>query len=163
MSASPRPVADATAPDVPVTYRWDAVTGILSVRLAHPDRGPEGQFAMAGRDGSWVTLEVSGDRLVGVDIVVWPETRELPGLVAPVTEPRRLSWRRLAAAPGVRALTAPLVAESCAARGIVRIRVGGRRVVRTVREAPDVCIDLDAGGSFAGIWFLNVPPCPEGS
>lgn len=165
MSAVAASVRPAPFEGVPVSYQWDAATGILSCRVGHlvPAGSPSAQFAMAGRDGAWVTLELAGDRLVGLDVVVWPTVRSVPGLVPPVLEPTALSWRRLASAPGVRALSAPLVADVATERGLVRLRVAGRRVVRTVREARDLCIDLDATGSFAGIWLLNVPPCPEGS
>jgi hypothetical protein len=166
MSVAVRPVA-TTAPfaDIAVSYRWDPPTGILSTRLAHrvPHGAPQSQFALAGRDGAWITLELSGDRLTGVDVVIWPQLREVPQLVPPMTEPLGLSWRRLAAAPQVRALSAPLAADVAFERGLVRLRVVGRRVARTVREARDVCIDLDAAGTFAGVWLCNVPPCPEGA
>lgn len=165
MSVAVAPVRSAPFADVAVEYRWDAATGILSVRLAHhvPLGAPVAQFAMAGRDGAWVTLELAGDRLTGLDIVVWPTVREVPGLVPPTVEPVGLTWRRLASASQVRALSAPLVADAATVRGLIRLRVAGRRVARTVREARSVCIDLDQSGSFAGIWLLDVPPCPEGS
>jgi hypothetical protein len=165
MSVAVAPIRPAPFAEVPVAYRWDAGTGILSVRLAHavPVGAPSAQFALAGRDGAWITLELAGDRLVGLDIVVWPTVREVPTLVPPTVEPIALSWRRLATASQVRALAAPLVADAATARGLIRLRVAGRRVARTVREARTVCIDLDQGGSFAGVWLLDVPPCPEGS
>lgn len=165
MSAPAVPFAVSPFADVPVAYRWDAATGILTARLEHrvPAAAPAAQFALAGKDGAWITLELAGDRLIGLDVVVWPTVRPLPGLVPPVLEPVALSWRRLAAAGPVRALAAPLVADAALDRGLIRLRVAGRRVARSVREARDVCIDLDQTGSFAGIWLLNVPPCPEGS
>jgi hypothetical protein len=166
MSVALRPdTTRAPFADVPVAYHWDAATGILAARIAHRVRAAdrESQFALAGRDGAWITLGIAGDRLLGVDIVIWPQVREVPMLVPPVVEPVGLSWRRLASAPQVRALSAPLVADVSLDRGLVRLRVAGRRVARTVREAQDVCIDLDAAGTFAGVWLLNVPPCPEGA
>jgi hypothetical protein len=165
MSVAVARVRTAPLADVPVDFRWDRATGILAARIAHPvpASAPSAQFALAGRDGAWVTLELAGDRLTGVDVVVWPAVRVVPTLVAPVVEPVTLSWRRLAAAGAVRALATPLAAEVAPDRGLVRLRVAGRRVTRTVREARDVCIDLDHTGSFAGVWLLNVPPCPEGS
>lgn len=165
MSVAVAPVRSAPFADVPVSYRWDVATGILSVRLAHlvPAGAPTAQFALAGRDGAWITLELAGDRLVGLDVVIWPTVREVPTLVPPTVEPIALSWRRLASASQVRALAAPLVVDAASQRGLMRLRVAGRRVARTVREGRDVCIDLDQGGSFAGVWLLDVPPCPEGS
>ncbi|MDX2183569.1 MAG: hypothetical protein SFW08_06265, partial [Gemmatimonadaceae bacterium] len=70
---------------------------------------------------------------------------------------------RLARSPQVRALSAALVADAAFERGVVRLRIAGRQAARAVREAEDVLIELDAAGAFAGLWLLNVPPCPEGA
>lgn len=165
MSASVRPVRASNASAAArVTYRWDDVTGILAARIERPPHVPSetNQFALAGRDGAWITLELAGDRLAGIDVVIWPTVRHVPGLVAPTVTPGTLSWRRLAMAPQVRALSAALVADASFPNGLVRLRIAGRQATRVVREADEVLIELDAAGAFAGIWLLNVPPCPEG-
>lgn len=166
MSASVRPVrASSSASAARVSYRWDDVTGILAARIDRPRLAPASatQFALAGRDGAWITLELDGDRLAGLDVVIWPTVRHVPGLVAPTVTPGALSWRRLAMSPQVRALSAALIADASFERGVVRLRIAGRQAARVVREADDVLIELDAAGAFAGIWLLNVPPCPEGA
>jgi hypothetical protein len=164
MSAASSAVAARVVPLAPVAYRWDADTGILAVRVQRPfPEGPASQIVLAGRDGAWIVLELHGGALSAVDVVVWPAIREVPRLVPPVTEPVPVTWPAASGVSAVRALSVPLVADVGDEGRVVRLRMAGRPVARTVRVANGLCVDLDRAGQFAGLWLLDVPPCPEGS
>lgn len=162
MASSARPARPAADASPAVAYRWDAATGILSARLGPPTDDTM-TLALAGRDGSWVSLDVAGDRLAGIEIVVWPEVRVTTLAVPDVPPGRRCGWRALAARGPVRVLAAPLAAAHDPAQGVVRLRVAGRPVARTVREGRTVLVDLDPAGALAGLWLCEVPPIPDGT
>lgn len=162
MASPARPARRTADPGPVVAYRWDAATGILSARIG-PVAPDVASISLAGRDGSWVTLDIADDRLAGIEIVVWPDVRVMSLAIPAPSFARRCGWRALAARGPVRVLGAPLAAAHDPARGVVRLRVAGRPVARTVREAPAVLVDLDPAGALAGLWLCDVPPLPEGT
>ena len=156
--------AQGSPPDV--DYRWDADTDILtaSVRPQAVAEGSSGSVELMGGDGAWVNLDVSGGRIHGVEIAVWPDVRKLPALAIPAAiEDGRVAvpFRHLGDDVGSVAIDTALMAEADQAERTIHFRVGPPRQVRTVRIARDLLLDIDPHGRIAGLWLLNVPPFPE--
>ena len=157
------PVAEACPA---VEYRWDADTDILTARLdgATSSTGMSGSVGLEGADGSWLILDVSGGRIRGVEVAVWPSVHKRPALTAPTTvEELRVVIPSRASQPGIASLevNTPLMAEADTNRRIIHFRVGVRRDVRTVRLGTDLLLDVDPQSRIAGLWMLNVPPSPS--
>jgi hypothetical protein len=155
--------AQGTLPDV--DYRWDADTDILtaSVRPQGVGEGLSGSVELMGGDGAWLNLDVTGGRIHGVEVAVWPDVRKVPSLAAPATiEDGRIAvpLRTLGNDVGSVAIDTALAAEADHAERTIHFRVGPSRQVRTVRIARDLLLDVDPHGRIAGVWLLNVPPFP---
>lgn len=157
---------EAGAAEVPaVDYRWDADTDILTATLgtcAKSD-GMSGSVGVEGSDGSWLIFDVSGGRIAGLEVAVWPDVRKVGTLVPPadaaaavVTIPARTSQ------PGVASLEVDtrVVADSDASERTIHFRFGAARSMRAVRVARDMIFDVDDSDRIAGVWLLNVPPFP---
>ncbi|MEO5566985.1 MAG: hypothetical protein ABIR92_00745 [Gemmatimonadaceae bacterium] len=149
-----------------VKYTWDADTEILSALLKPGSEasGLSGSVGLEGEDGSWVILDVNGGRINAVEVAVWPEvharaTLAVPTLIedASVLIPAARSSRE------IRSVEVPtnLTAESCPAKKIIHFRLGNPAKTRAIRLATDILLDVDAGNRVAGLWLLNVPPCPS--
>jgi hypothetical protein len=156
--------AQGNPPDV--DYRWDADTDILTaaVRAKAVGEGLSGSVELMGGDGAWLNLDVTGGRIHGVEVAVWPDVRKVPALAAPATiEDGRIAvpLRTLGPEVGSVAIDTALIAESDQAERTIHFRVGPSRQVRTVRIARDLLLDIDGHGRIAGVWLLNVPPFPE--
>ena len=157
---------EAGTPDLPsVEYRWDADTDILTATLnsGAKGQGMSGSVEIEGSDGSWLIFDVSGGRITGVEVAVWPDVRKVSGLTPPadaapglVTIPSRPSQ------PGVASLEIDtrLVADADASERTIHFRFGGARSMRAVRVAQDLIFDVDDSNHIAGVWLLNVPPFP---
>ena len=148
-----------------VDYRWDADTDILTaaVRAQTVGEGLCGSVELMGGDGAWLNLDVSGGRIHGVEVAVWPDVRKVPALATPATiEDGRVAvpLRKLGVDVGSVAIDTALVAEADQAERTIHFRVGPLRQVRTVRIARDLLVDVDPHGRIAGVWLLNVPPFP---
>ena len=149
----------------PVEYRWDADTDILIAQIdgEKPAGGMSGSVELEGVDGSWLILDVSGGRIRGVEVAVWPNVHKSPSLAPPATiEDALVVIPARASQPGIASLEVdtPLTAESDADERVIHFRVGMRREVRTVRLAKDLLLDVDPQSRIAGLWMLNVPPFP---
>jgi hypothetical protein len=154
------------APELPsIDYRWDADTDILTALLSGNAKGTgmSGSVEVEGSDGSWLIFDVSGGRIAGVEVAVWPDVRKVSGLVAPadaaaslVTIPSRPSQ------PGVASLEIDtrLAADADASERTIHFRFGAARATRAVRVAQDLILDVDDSNHIAGVWLLNVPPFP---
>jgi hypothetical protein len=148
-----------------VDYTWDPDTDILSAQLnprASGD-GMSGSVGLEGADGSWVILDVAAGRINGVEVAVWPDVRKLAVLNPPaniedmrVVVPSRQSQPEIASLE----MATRMTAEADSAQRIFHFRVGKARGARTVRIARDLLLDLDDKSQIAGLWLLNVPPCP---
>jgi hypothetical protein len=155
-------------PPAGVQYRWDTdteiLTAILGARGSRNGNGVSGSVGLEGSDGSWVILDVSDGEILGVEVAVWPDLRKLKTLAPPENvQDARISLPsddRSGAVASIEMDTA-LVAESDPAERTIHFRVGKPRRVRTLRIASDVLIDVDARSRIAGVWLLNVPPCPD--
>jgi hypothetical protein len=156
--------AQGSPPDV--EYRWDADTDILTaaVRAQAVGEGLCGSVELMGGDGAWLNLDVSGGRIHGVEVAVWPDVRKLPSLALPTAiENGRVAvpLRKLGADVGSVAIDTALAAEADQAERTIHFRVGPARQARSVRIARDLLVDVDPHGRIAGVWLLNVPPFPE--
>lgn len=152
----------------PVEYRWDADTDILTanVRAVAEGEGMSGTVGLEGSDGAWLNLDVTGGRIHGIEVAVWPDVRTVPTLVPPdriedasVIIPARHARKELASIE----VDTPLQAVADQAERIIHFTLGGARAARTLRLASDILLDVDQRGEIAGLWLLNVPPFPATS
>ena len=149
----------------PIEYRWDTDTEILtgSIRATGGGTGLTGSVEIEGSDGAWLTLDVRGGELAGVEVSVWPDVAIAPTLHAPsdvksarITIPSRPSQPGLAAVE----VETRLSARADSAERTVHFMLGKPRVTTTVRAATDLLIELDDNRQVVGLWMLNVPPFP---
>jgi len=159
-----------------VEYRWDADTDILcaSVRAAvgrshAPQTVREAtSVEVEGRDGSWLVLDLAAGGIESVEVAVWPDVRKRGGLRPPaVVEDARVIIPPRGGGSGAGAplqayeVTTRLAAESDDAERTIHFILGPPRSTRAVRIARDILLDVDARDRLAGLWLLNVPPCPD--
>ena len=158
------PAAD---PPARVKYTWDPDTDILSAQLTPraTGAGMSGSVGLEGADGSWVILDVADGRINGVEIAVWPDVRKLAAFKPPtnVEDARLVLPQRSKAEVSSLEMVTHVVAEADTAQRNFHFRLGKPRESKTVRIASDVLFDLDARSHLAGLWLLNVPPCPTPS
>ena len=148
-----------------VEYRWDTDTDILTANVSPVARGEglSGTVGLEGADGAWLNLDVTGGRINGIEIAVWPDVRTVPTLTPPeriedaqVTIPARHARPELASIE----VDTPLEAVADQAERIIHFTLGAARAARTLRLASDILLDIDQRGEIAGLWLLNVPPFP---
>ena len=149
-----------------VKYTWDSDTEILSAHLRPGAEGSglSGSVGLEGADGSWVILDVNGGRINAVEVAVWPEvlTRSVLDVPAKVEDaivliPAARSSREIRSVEVATSLTA----ESNPAKSTIHFRLGKASKTRAIRLASDILLDVDAQNRVAGLWLLNVPPCPS--
>lgn len=154
-----------------VEYRWDSDTRILSAALTSQSEedsalacGANGSIEVEGEDGSWLTLDLDGGCVRGVQVAVWPPVRRRPGLSPP---PARVGRARLALPASAEAdlvlsleVTAPLHVEADPDETHFHFVLGQRRAKVSVAIAADILLELDARDHLSGLWLLNVPPTP---
>lgn len=161
-------------------YRWDADTGILVARLATAvgrasladegaGRGRAGAVELEGPDGSWVTLDLRGGRICGLQIAVWPRIRRRLDLALPADATAgevAIAGGAGAAAEGSGGtgidleVDTDLTVDADPAGGLYHLRIGAPRAVRVVRVGRDMLVDVDGAGELAGVWIAAVPPRP---
>src|SRR5438094_7273850 len=149
-----------------VSYRWDPETDILSVACKGTGKttGLNGTVDLEGGDGSFVVIDVAGGAIHGVDVVTWPDdirTRDNLAIPEPAKDgrvvfPGRKSQPRVAAVEVDTALTV----EKNQTESVLHIRVGRQRAATVVRAADLLLVEVDKNSRLAGLWFLDVPPCP---
>lgn len=150
-----------------VDYRWDTDTAILIANFdgnRQAAEGMSGSIEIAGKDGSWLILDVQSGRLGGVEVAVWPDVRHVTALTPPAeVEDVRLVLPAQRQKSGVALLQmdATLLAESDQEETLIHFKVGTSRAARTVRVARDVLVDLGEAQTIKGIWLLNVPRFPD--
>jgi hypothetical protein len=146
-----------TPPDV--EYRWDSDTDILSARLstAATIEGTPGSVEVAGDDGSWIILDLTAGRINGVEVAVWPDVRKRATLDPPAPSQAATPDGSVPALE----MSTEVMAESDSAERTIHFRLGDRRSTKTLRLGRDLLLDLDAQSRLAGLWLLNVPPCPD--
>ena len=155
----------ATGSPLEVSYRWDADTDILSAQLSSNGSGDgmSGSVGIEGTDGSWLILDVSGGRINGVEVAVWPDVRNISPFALPstvedahVVVPSRTSQPNIASLE----MATRLVAEADTAQRNFHFTVGAGRRDKTVRLGKDLLVDIDEKSQISGLWLLNVPPNP---
>jgi hypothetical protein len=148
-----------------VKYTWDSDTEILSAHLKPGSEasGLSGSVGLEGADGSWVILDVNGGRINAVEVAVWPEVQQRAALQPPakvedasVLIPAARSSREVRSVE----VATNLTAEACPARKTIHFQLGKASKTRAIRLATDILLDVDAQNRVAGVWLLNVPPCP---
>ena len=156
-------IEPTTGAPAPVDYRWDEDTDILTAKVSDTMNGRSLSVDVEGSDGSWLILDVSDERIRGVEVAVWPTVRKRADLKPPdEMESVRVSVGR---DPGTATMAAvevdiPVAAESDHAERTIHFRLGPGRQVRTVRIARDMLLDIDNRDRLAGVWLLDVPPFP---
>ena len=157
---------EAGAVELPaVAYRWDADTDILTAILEVGAKGDgmSGSVGVEGSDGSWLIFDVSGGRIAGVEVAVWPDVRKVGTLVPPLeARPALLTIPSRTSQPGVASVEVDtrIVADADASERTIHFRFGAPRSMRAVRVAKDMLLDVDDADRIAGVWLLNVPPFP---
>lgn len=159
-------VEPATGHPVPVEYRWDTDTDILTANLALEGNGngSSGSVDVEGSDGSWLILDVADGKIRSVEVAVWPPVRRRADLVPPgEVESVSVTLSSALDVPGVSALEVDtaLAAEADEAERTIHFRLGPGRSTRTVRIARNILLDLDGHDRLAGVWLLEVPPFPD--
>lgn len=156
-------VEPEAGPPPDVEYRWDPDTDILSARLREEEgAGAAGSVEVSGDDGSWLIFDLAEGRVAGVEVAVWPDVRKSARLRPPEPSAEGRAVVQTKAKGGVTALemSGVLLAESDADERTIHFRLGGAERARTLRVGRDLLLDVDADSRLAGVWFLNVPPCP---
>lgn len=146
-----------------VDYRWDEDTDILTAQVEGTVGGRTLSVDVEGSDGSWLILDVSDERIRGVEVAVWPTVRKRADLRPPDdVELVRVKVGHDNGAPVVAAVEVdtPVAAESDDAEKTIHFRLGLGRQVRTVRIAREMLLDIDNRNRLAGVWLLEVPPFP---
>ena len=150
--------------------------------------GMSGSVEIEGRDGSWLVLDVAAGSVRSVEVAVWPDVRHRSSLRPPAdAELARvvLPGRRAAAAAAAAVTTGfgssattrdratpadavdsleintAVAAESDEAERTIHFLLGPSRPAKRVRVARDLVFDVDDRSRLAGLWLLNVPPCPS--
>jgi hypothetical protein len=148
-----------------VDYRWDEDTDILTAQVEDATRGRSLSVDVEGSDGSWLILDVSDERIRGLEVAVWPTVKKRADLRAP-TEVESVTVKvgrdGETSGAGVSAVEVdtPVAAESDDDERTIHFRLGPGRQVRTVRIARDMLLDIDTRDRLAGVWLLDVPPFP---
>ena len=147
----------------PVDYRWDEDTDILTAQVGDGKGGRSLSVDVEGSDGSWLILDVSDERIRGVEVAVWPTLHKRTDLKPPAEiESVHVKVGRDPSTSTVLAVEVdtPVAAESDHAERTIHFRLGRGREVRTVRIARDMLLDIDNRDRLAGVWLLDVPPFP---
>ncbi len=148
---------------VPVEYRWDADTDILSARLRPTGvaEGLSGALDVEGRDGAWLTFELRAGRLAAVEVAVWPDVSTVQTLVVPAAAATaRLRVPARARGEEVLEVDTGVQAVADEAERTIHFRIGPSRALRGLWVAHDLLVEVDARSRLGGLWFLNVPPFP---
>ncbi|HEX9692892.1 MAG TPA: hypothetical protein VGA22_12425 [Gemmatimonadales bacterium] len=146
-----------------VTYRWDTETDILSGSLPTPEggRGFTGSIELEDAQGAVVTLDLQQGALAALEVVVWPERTERPGLLPP--EPRRTAAFTVPARPsqpgiGVMEVDVRMRVETSEDESVIHVALSGGTRQEAVALAENLLIELDGQGELVGFWLLDVPP-----
>ena len=110
-----------------VDYRWDEDTDILSAKVEDATPGRSLSVDVEGSDGSWLILDVTDERIRGVEVAVWPTVRKLADLKPPTeVESVTVKVGRDGGSTGVDAVEVdtPLAAESDDDERTIHFRLG---------------------------------------
>ena len=124
-----------------------------------------GAIEVEGKDGSWLSFELVGGRIAGVQVAVWPTVRRRSALTPP-TAPScaafAVSGREVRAdRPVALELSARVAAETDGSERVFHFVFGPPRATERARIARDIVLEVDERRRLAGLWLLNVPPFPH--
>lgn len=149
-----------------VAWRWEPETDILAGSLAPAPAGPAGSLELSGHDGSVAVVDLTGGRMAGLDVVVWPEVVTVPDLVIPPTARhgviRVLPGNGTPESLAALELDVALSARANPAEDLIHLRVGAPRPATVVQVADHLHVEVDEGGGLAGFWLGAVPPLLNG-
>ncbi len=162
-----------------VHYEWDPETELLAAQVRYqapvPSRSVSeassrafGSVEIQGYDGSWLTIDLSRNRIDGVAIAAWPRLVRRRRLAPPASAEHVQAAVNLSRSDPAGALevVTNLTAEVDDAARTVHLSLLHRSAtgdhrstdVRPVRIARDILLDVDGKRRLAGFWLLNVPP-----
>ncbi len=145
-----------------IAWRWEPETDILAGGLRPAPEGEVASLELSGHDGSVVVVDLVGNRLASLDVVVWPEVTTVPGLLPPVPSRR---GEVLVQAP--RPIPAGEIEVALAVRAspdedVIHLRVGAPRPAVVLQAADHLLVEVDEAGGLAGFWLTGVPPLDGG-
>jgi hypothetical protein len=145
-----------------IAFHWDSETEILAGSIAELAAAARTACTVELEDsnGAVVSLDVAEGLLCGVEIVVWPASEVIPNIRAPDPIQNGSVFLPTAAdddLPVVEIDTA-LGCELAPDESVIHLMVGTKKAHHAVAVAKNFLVDLDADGSIAGLWLLNVPP-----
>jgi hypothetical protein len=171
-------IAASGSPAV-VHYEWDPETELLAAQVRHLSPAPArsvseapsrafGSVEIQGHDGSWITLDLSRNRIEGAAIAAWPHLVRRRWLAPPDRAEHVHAVVNLSRSESATALevVTNLTAEVDDSTHTVHLSLLRHRAagdhrssrVRSVRIARDILLDVDGKRRLAGLWLLNVPP-----
>jgi hypothetical protein len=145
-----------------IAWRWEPETDILAGGLQPTPEGEVASLELSGHDGSVVVVDLVGNRLASLDVVVWPEVTTVAGLLPPAPSRR---GALLVQAP--RPIPAGEIEVALAVRAspdedVIHVRVGAPRPAVVLQAADHLLVELDEAGGLAGFWLTGVPPLDGG-
>ena len=150
-----------------IAWRWDAETDILTGAVKRPAAksasGLTGSVELEGGDGSFILLDVVAGTIRGVEVVVWPDVRTVPGLDAPAEAPHgevELPGRRSQPSVAAVEVDASLAIDTNTSESVFHVRIGPARPAKPVRVADGLLVEVDEQQELTGLWLTEVPPFP---
>jgi len=148
-----------------VSFLWDSKTEILAGTIAHRPDAESGTrtIELGGTRGSYLSLDLVGDVLAGVEVVVWPQGNVVDRLDVPAPERRgKLKIIRGGSGgdPALVELGQPLTCLRTSDESTVCLRLADTEAQRVVAVADNLLAEVDGDGKLIGLWLLNVPPFP---
>lgn len=144
-----------------ISWRWETETDILSGSYRSAGIGESAESVeLSSADGAVSVLDVVGNELCGVDIVIWPDVETVSGLQAPAPTMAGRVTLDPVDDDTARQLETELAIEVDPAEQTFHLRVGSERMVTVIQVADHLLIEVDSDEVFAGMWMTGVPPFP---
>jgi hypothetical protein len=143
-------------------WKWDEETDILSgVAPAPVDaRGLSTSVEITDEAGTVIVVDVTRGLLCGLDMVVWPDVEVDPDVRMPDDVPEGtlcITTDDDEPAPAVE-IAGQIAVHASVDESLYHVRLGIAEVVRRLRVAQHLVVELDADGDLAGFWLSAVPP-----
>lgn len=149
-----------------IGFQWNFDTEILtgSIPGLSAAREPARTIELGCADGCFLSLDLAGQVLSGLEVVVWPKGETVTGLEPPVPDSKgrlEVTTAGEERESGVAELQVPLVCERSDDKSTIHLIVGDARGVSRVAVAENLIVDIDDEGKLAGFWLTDVPPFPN--
>jgi hypothetical protein len=146
----------------PIRWKWDPETDILSgtFDVAPDAHGLTSSLEIADGAGTVLVCDVTRGVLCGLDVVVWPDVEVDADLRLPDGLPEGtlvVATDDEEAVPSVD-LEEPIMVHASLDETLFHVALGDREVVRRLRLADRLVVELDGDGALAGFWLIGVPP-----